>query len=232
MFWIYRRYSSNSPTSGLSILMMVACLCTSVYRHVLLVVEAENKSLWLQRMKESNSCFLFLCFPQVPSSRPHLTSSTPDCPILPVHTSSIAWLFIIISVMFTPDFIISCLMLFVLLRVQGFLLSLGAFVSSKLCPFSLVIIMQKNNWKTFSLIDFPPKVWFRRKLELNCSFVGPELRSVARGSTPTTHLGWEERRLHNLLDMVSVNFWLLKTRQNHPLRMKMSCFETISGKMF
>lgn len=52
------------------------------------------------------------------------TYSTSEYPILPTHISSIAWFFIIISAWFLPDFIIFYLMLFILLRVQGFLLSL------------------------------------------------------------------------------------------------------------
>lgn len=180
--------------------MVVACLCTSVRRNFLLAVEAEDWSPWLLRAGELKSWIPAFCYFVSPESPiPTDPVYTQTTPVLPVRLSNIAWLFIIISVVCTPHFIIFCLILFMLLREQGCLLSLYGICFFKTVSLFFGYHHAKEQLAVFSCRCFSSKgVRFRRKLELNCSLVGPELTAVARGSAPTTHLELEETRLRNL----------------------------------
>lgn len=138
-------------------------------------------------MASENGRVEFLFFITLfPPSPPFPTD--PVYPSFPVHLSSIAWLFIIISVVCTPHFIIFCLMLFILLREQGFLLSLCGIYFFKTVSLFFGYHHAKEQLAVFFCRFFSSKdVRFRRKLELNCSLVGPELTAVARGSAPPSH---------------------------------------------
>lgn len=149
---------------------MVACLCTSLYRHMLLVVnmllvvKVENKSVWIQRMGELIPFFYYSVSPKTPT--PHLTLLSPR---LSSSLSLINYIACFPSLFqsFYSNLITCYLMLFALLREQDFILSLCGICSSKLCPFTLVIIMHENesNLYSFSLVDFfLLKCSFRRKL--------------------------------------------------------------------
>lgn len=167
---------------------MVACLWTIVYRHMLLVVEAENKSLWIQRVGKLNSFFLFVTLHPPPplSSLDFIYFQTVQFFYsYQQHHLAFHHYFSHISSQlhhFLPNAIYP-------VESARFPV-LHLFVSSKL-PLFLIIIMQESN--LCSLVDF----FFlpRCDLEGNLNtfqFIGPELRSVARGR-PQPHIQGQKK---------------------------------------
>lgn len=133
---------------------------------------------WIQRVGKLNSFFLCVTLHRLPH-HPHSTSSTFRLSSSPTRISSITWLFVIISVIFPPNFIIFYLMLFILLRVQGFLCYIYFFF--KTVPF-LDYHHAREQFVFFGRFFFLPRCGLEGNLN-SFLFIGPELRSVARGRT-------------------------------------------------
>lgn len=122
---------------------MIACLCTGMYRCMLLVVKVENKSLWIR----------LLCFPKTSHPPPDLAFSQTLQFFLPFSTALLAFHHYFIVLILRPHhFLPHAASPVVSARYHVVTL----WYSSKLCPFTLVIIMHENENNLYSVfgVDF------------------------------------------------------------------------------